>query len=144
MSTTSNDAYQVFKVDPPELVSGKKGTYVVRSDITSIEVQAAATGGETNMHAHTGLDGTWYVVSGRVRFYTGDADRDELIAELGPREGVFIKRSTPYWFECVSEDNLILLHVAAKAQSEINKRINYNDKGRPDLRPAPVVAEQAG
>ena len=136
-----DDPIQLFRVDPALLASGKSSDYVVRSDVTLVEVQAAATGGETNMHSHTGLDGAWYVVSGRARFYTGDAEHDELIAELGPRDGVFVRRSTPYWFECVSEDNLILLHVAAKAQSEMNQRVNYSDRGRPDLRPPPVLAD---
>ena len=136
-----DEPIQLFNVDPPLLASGKSSNYVVRSDVTLVEVQAAATGGETNMHSHTGLDGVWYVVSGRARFYTGDAEHDEFIAELGPRDGVFIRRRTPYWFECVSEDNLILLHVAAKAQDEANQRINYSDRGRPDLRPPAVLAD---
>jgi mannose-6-phosphate isomerase-like protein (cupin superfamily) len=141
VSGSEDLSIQVFKVDPPALASGKKSMYKVRSDVTSIEVQAAALqGGETNMHAHTGLDGTWYVVAGRANFYTGDDTREELIAELGPQEGVFIKRNTPYWFKCVSDENLVLLHVAARARDEENRRINYTDRGRPDLRKPPETA----
>jgi len=145
-----HDAIQPFRLAPKELTSGKKGTVVAKTDITVVEMQVAASGGSTNMHAHTGLDGAWFVVSGEARFYTADPDEaavkdrdltDIVVGDFGPCEGVLIRRDTPYWFECISKENLLLLHVATKAQAEPNKRVNYSDRGRPDLRLAPVEVE---
>jgi mannose-6-phosphate isomerase-like protein (cupin superfamily) len=140
------EGIQYFKVDPPVLASGKQGTVTVRTDITWVEIQAIAAGSGTNLHAHTGVDGVWYVVSGRGKFYTTG---DQLVGEIGSGEGFLIKRNTPYWFECTSGENLVLLHTATKAQTEVNKRINYEDSisnrsdFRPDARPEPVVAQSS-
>ena len=130
---------QTFDLNTGEmLLEGKEGTKVARTDITIVEIQVAATGGETNLHSHSGSDGTWYIVSGRARFYTTD---DELIGEFGAGQGVLIPRGTPYWFECISPENTVILHVFTLAKGEENQRTNYNDRSRPDLRPPPVVAQ---
>jgi mannose-6-phosphate isomerase-like protein (cupin superfamily) len=130
---------QYFELKPPRLASGKDSTILVRTDLTYVDLQAVAPGGRNNLHAHTGVDGVWYVISGRGRFYTTD---DKLVGEVGPGEGFLVKRNTPYWFECASDDNLVVLHVATRAQTEVNKRINYGERSAQHLAAKkPVLAE---
>jgi mannose-6-phosphate isomerase-like protein (cupin superfamily) len=73
-------------------------------------IQVIGKGGETNLHSHTHLDGLWFVLSGRVRFY-GEANR--LLAECGRYEGVLIPRGCPYWFEATGGEEAELLQVEA-------------------------------
>ena len=47
---------------------GKTDT-VTLTDVVGVSVQAVVDGGETNLHAHPGTDGIWFVLAGRARFY---------------------------------------------------------------------------
>ena len=62
------------------------------------------------MHSHPNMDGLWFVLSGRAKFYTTG---DELIAELGSLESVLIPRDYPYWFESDGDEILEILQVEA-------------------------------
>ncbi|MGH3762933.1 cupin domain-containing protein [Actinophytocola sp.] len=86
-----------------------------RGDLMRAEVQVVQEGGENNLHAHPTTDGFWMVLAGRAKFYTTG---DELVADLGPHEGVHVPRGFQYWFESSAEAPLELLHVSAKALGE--------------------------
>ena len=81
-------------------------------------VQVLRKGGENNLHSHAAMDGLWFVLSGKVRFYGKD---HELIGEFGNHEGVFIPRDVPYWFESVGDERLDIL----QAES-IDRRLKHN------------------
>jgi mannose-6-phosphate isomerase-like protein (cupin superfamily) len=51
------------------------------------------SGGEQELHMHTAMDGFWFVLSGRARFYT---EGDELVADLGPHEGILVPSGAKY------------------------------------------------
>ena len=125
---------QVFKYRTPDLpegpYEGKVITRLARTDRMLANVQVLKSGGENNLHSHKHLDGFWMVLSGRVRFY---GDNDELIAELGPREGILVPRNFKYWFESIGDETLELLQVesfdvaipnynAVREQERINHR----------------------
>jgi mannose-6-phosphate isomerase-like protein (cupin superfamily) len=80
------------------------------TDRMLVATQFLRSGGESNLHAHRTLDGFWFVLAGRARFYTTD---DELVAELGPHEGIIVPRDYPYWFESAGDEPLELLQVEA-------------------------------
>jgi mannose-6-phosphate isomerase-like protein (cupin superfamily) len=91
-------------------------------DLLRIDVQKIKDGGETNMHAHTGVDSAWFVLQGAARFYGYDGDTHEL----AEREGILIPKGTPYWFESAGSQPLEILHVLARdTRVEKNERINY-------------------
>ena len=111
--------YKTFEVKPQLLASGKKVTMLAKTDILSCGVQVVASGGETNLHAHNAQDAIWLVLGGKARFYgPGDA----VVAELGKNQALLIPRGEPYWFESASEENLVILRIAA------------TDKNTPDTR----------
>jgi mannose-6-phosphate isomerase-like protein (cupin superfamily) len=83
---------------------------LARTDRAFFAVQVVREGGENNLHSHAHVDGFWFVLSGRARFYTTG---DELLGELGPLEGVLIPREFPYWFESCGEDELEILQFEA-------------------------------
>src|ERR1700722_5587386 len=94
----------------PDVTSGKKIVKLCRPDRMIGAIQVLSQGGETNLHSHTHLDGLWFVLSGRVRFYGAD---NVVIGEYGRFEGVLIPRKCPYWFEAVGDDVAELLQVEA-------------------------------
>ena len=101
-------AAQVFRYEKPDIPDGrgKVGVLLGRTDIAFACVQhLRPTGGERTLHSHARTDGYWMVLSGRVRFYTTD---DELIADLGPLEGVVVPRNYPYWFEAAGVESELL------------------------------------
>jgi mannose-6-phosphate isomerase-like protein (cupin superfamily) len=106
----------VFRYAKPTLVKAKRGIApLVRSDILFSAVQVIREGGENSLHSHSAMDGFWFVLQGRARFY---GEGDKLIAEIGRHEGVFVPRNAPYWFESAGDEVLELLQVEA-----IDKRV---------------------
>ena len=127
---------QVFRYTTPELpegdFQGKFITRLARTDRMMANMQTLRSGGENNLHSHRHLDGFWFVLSGRVRFY---GEGDVVVAELGPREGVMVPRNFKYWFEAVGDEPLELLqvesfNVAIPNYSAIREqeRINHTPK----------------
>src|ERR1700704_3902340 len=95
---------------PAELKTNRGIAPLVRSDILFSAVQIIREGGENSLHSHSAMDGFWFVLRGRARFYGAE---DKLIAEIGQHEGVFVPRNVPYWFESVGDELLELLQVEA-------------------------------
>jgi mannose-6-phosphate isomerase-like protein (cupin superfamily) len=101
----------VFRYSRPEQLKTKRGIApLVRSDILFSSVQIIREGGENSLHSHAAMDGFWFVLRGRARFYGAG---DKLIGEIGQHEGVFVPRNVPYWFESVGDELLELLQVEA-------------------------------
>lgn len=133
-STTESAApsAQVFRYEKPEIPEGrgKTGVLLGRTDIAYLVVQhLRPDGGEKTLHSHAHTDGYWTVLSGRVRFYTTG---DELIADLGPMEGVVIPRNYPYWFEAAGVESELLQF---EANDQRQNPDAPHDSGRVDHTP---------
>lgn len=113
---------------PPdnEVKAPKEHVRLCRSDILRADVQIVRKGGDNNLHSHSGNDGFWFVLEGRVRFYGGEENK--VIGEFGKHEGVFIPRDAPYWFESADGGELELLHVAAKDPRVQDRRTDYEPR----------------
>jgi len=104
----SSDA-KVIRYTKPAMQRPKHIVLLCRTSSMFSTVQVISPGGgENKLHSHSNLDGFWFVLRGRVRFYTTD---DEVIAELGPEEAVSIPHNYPYWFENIGETDVELLQV---------------------------------
>jgi mannose-6-phosphate isomerase-like protein (cupin superfamily) len=79
------------------------------------------SGGENNLHTHTGEDAFWLVLNGAVKFY---GEGNQVIADLKKTEGILIPRGFKYWFESASDEPLEIIRVAARDQNTENKRVN--------------------
>jgi mannose-6-phosphate isomerase-like protein (cupin superfamily) len=112
----------VFGYESPAQLDKPKGiARLCRSDIIYSTVQILDEGGENNLHAHSAQDGVWIVLKGRARFY---GKGDELLAELGPLQGIHIPRGFYYWFEKAGEERLEILQVEAIDRSVVNRRLD--------------------
>jgi mannose-6-phosphate isomerase-like protein (cupin superfamily) len=84
-------------------------------------VQVVKSGGENNLHSHTGEDAFWFVLNGRVKFY---GEGDKVIADLQKGQGFLIPRGFNYWFESASDEPLEVIRVGALDQNKPNQRVN--------------------
>jgi mannose-6-phosphate isomerase-like protein (cupin superfamily) len=119
------NGFEVYKINPQIVAKGKNVTELVRTDLIRANVQVVTDGGETNLHAHTGMDATWTVLQGAATFY---GKGDEVIAKLEKHEGILITRATPYWFESSGDEPLVILHVMAYQPGATAKRIDYTPR----------------
>lgn len=112
---------KLFKYQRPEFEGVKKSMLVCNSDLMRVHVQVVKSGGENNLHTHTGEDAFWLVLNGAVKFY---GEGDKVIGALKKHEGILIPRGFNYWFESASDEPLEILRVAARDQGTENKRVN--------------------
>jgi mannose-6-phosphate isomerase-like protein (cupin superfamily) len=137
--TVSDSQAVIFKYEKETSIGRKKVHSLCRTDRIYGAVQVVREGGETNLHSHTYLDGFWFVLSGRARFYTTD---DEVLGELGPHEGILIPRGFPYWFERAGEDDLEIVQVEASSREA--KTVEEFAGGRIDYTPPHPDLVKAG
>lgn len=115
---------QTFKYEKPSEQSQAKGIVsLCQTDIIRGAVQVVREGGDNNLHSHTGMDGFWMVLKGRVRWY---GPGDEVLGEFGVHEGIVMPRNSQYWFESCGEEELELLQVVAFDRSVKNARVDVD------------------
>jgi mannose-6-phosphate isomerase-like protein (cupin superfamily) len=98
----------IFKIEKPEMKRGRHVRVLARTETMYCNVQFVREGGENKLHSHPNLDGLWFVLKGRARFYK---DHEELLVELNAGEGVVIPHDYKYWFESAGDEDLELLQV---------------------------------
>jgi mannose-6-phosphate isomerase-like protein (cupin superfamily) len=107
--------YTVFDVDATEVVRGHTQA-VARGDMMTVLVHRWPTGGEVQLHSHPFQDAAWTVLQGRVKFYGED---DRVLGDLGPHQGIFIPGGTFYWFENVSDEELVMTRISTSVPPEL-------------------------
>lgn len=123
MSTAGQDTEPVaFKLTQPETIDGKQYVGLGKAGMIVASAQYVTDGGDNNLHAHSAEDEAFLVLTGRIRFYGRD---NEVLAELGPMEGIAIPRMFPYWFESASDEVLTIFKIGAHDPRFKNERVNF-------------------
>ena len=126
--------YQTFSYKKPDhLRKGKGIVQLAQSPLIRGRVQIVQEGGENNLHSHTGMDGFWFVLAGKVKFY---GPGDVLIGEYGKHEGILIPAGLEYWFE--SSDPTEALEILQMAGFEKGVKATRNDVAAQKLDPDSV------
>jgi mannose-6-phosphate isomerase-like protein (cupin superfamily) len=122
--TTSVPQAQVFSYALPDVTRPKGIIRLAGSEQIRAMVQVVApNGGETNLHSHGAMDSVYFVLKGRVRFYS---DETTVLAELGPQEGLLMPHDCKYWFENAAEEPLELLQMVGFVPNvDRSSRTNY-------------------
>jgi mannose-6-phosphate isomerase-like protein (cupin superfamily) len=105
-------AYEKPNLD--EIARKRHTVWLGTTDRLFATIQAHREGGEVKLHAHTHLDGFWFVLAGRVRFY---CDETSVCADLGARQGVIIPRGEKYWFEAYGPEELEIFQIECSDKS---------------------------
>ena len=123
----AKQALEFFSFSNPGETETKARVKLAVTDFIRAEVQILGPGGGNNLHTHSGNDGFWLVLSGLLRFY---GEGPDPIAELGPMQGALVPHGTKYWFEPGSEEQVELLHVAARTSAKEDKRVDFAERFR--------------
>ena len=116
---------QTFRYEKPaEQETDKAIVSLCQTDIIRGAVQVVREGGDNNLHSHTGMDGFWMVLKGRVRWHGPDG----MIGEFGVHEGIVMPRNAQYWFESCGEETLELLQVVAFDREVKNERVDVDER----------------
>ena len=116
---------QHFKYESQTIEKSKKVSWLCKTDHLFAASQVIRQGGETNLHAHPSLDGFWFVLAGRARFYS---DETTIAFEAGQFEGVLVPRGTPYWFESVGDEQLEMIQVEASSKAFTTEEALFADR----------------
>lgn len=124
----AKQALEFFNYTNPGETDTKARVKLALTEFLRAEIQILGPGGGNNLHTHSGNDGFWLVLSGRLNFY---GEGPEPVAELGPMQGALVPHGTKYWFEPSSDEQVELLHVAARTSAKEDKRVDFADRFRP-------------
>lgn len=116
---------KIIRYVKPDLDRVKGVVVLARSDIMLAAVQLVKKGGENNLHSHSSMDGFWFVLKGKVKFYGAE---NVLLGEFGPHEGIFLPRGVSYWFESSSDEVLEILQVESFAKGIQSIRTDFEPK----------------
>jgi mannose-6-phosphate isomerase-like protein (cupin superfamily) len=133
--------FQAFEVRPELLAAGKKTTPLAASEILSGFVQVAQHGGENFLHHHAGEDQIFFVLQGEATFYT---EGNRVAAVLRRNEGMLVPRRTPYWYECTSAENLVIMRFIARAENDEQGIIRHSENMRESIAPQPIAGKRFG
>ena len=137
MVTTPSEISR-FKYEFPREFNGRRETiWFPETDHMLADVQVLGRGGETTLHAHTYLDGLWFVLSGKLRFYS---DATTAVGDLGRYEGVLVPRGCPYWFEMVDDEPVEVLQIECSDRplTKEEARKERADLNNPTFVPRPL------
>jgi mannose-6-phosphate isomerase-like protein (cupin superfamily) len=110
-----------FRYEIPEDIGNVKDLVDIWStEVLGVQVQVVRSGGETNLHAHVGVDSMWFVLSGSAAFY----DEDERKFVLNKHEMVVLPSGTKYWFESLSDEPLEVLHITGRDPRVKSERVD--------------------
>jgi gentisate 1,2-dioxygenase len=114
---------RVFRYEKPD-TGGRPRVFkkLGLTDILFAGVQVCRPGAANVMHSHSGMDGFYLVLKGRMRFY---GEGDVVLGDFGPMEGVVMPRNTPYWMEVVGDEEVELLHIEAFDRRVANRKTVY-------------------
>ncbi len=90
-------------------LNGRRGVVrLAKSETMVAMIQVLKPGGgEIELHSHGAMDGLWFVMRGKARFYGAG----EEYIEIGPHQAVFVPKDAPYWFENSGDEELEILQV---------------------------------
>jgi mannose-6-phosphate isomerase-like protein (cupin superfamily) len=99
---------KVIRYEKPESKRDRRVVTFARTDSMMVFMQVHKHSGESRLHKHPNTDAFWWVVRWKAAFHTTDHN---LLAELGPEEGVLIPRDVPYYFNALGDDDLEILQL---------------------------------
>jgi mannose-6-phosphate isomerase-like protein (cupin superfamily) len=110
-------------VRPDVLPNEKKSNFRLASaEHEKVVVLIVNEGGDNNLHYHLGMDSVYFVMKGRVRFYSADGS---VFGEYGPDEGIIMPAGARYRFEKIGTEEVQIFSVAVYPQGSAGSdRVN--------------------
>ena len=129
VSTHNAKPMSSMSYDSPDLAGSpiKVTQLYDAGDMLTFSIEKIHGGGDTGLHAHTGSESAWFVLSGGVRFH----DKEGGAFDLSTNEGVYIPPGEAYGFESVGDETLEVLHIKARdVRIETNERVDIEPRAQ--------------
>jgi mannose-6-phosphate isomerase-like protein (cupin superfamily) len=104
---SKNTKPTVFALRAQLLDQGRTDTVVAAAEDLIVRMKVYASGGENELHAHTGEDHTFMVLQGSARFYGPENEQ----VDIGPYQGIMLPKGAYYRFHATSKEPLVMIRV---------------------------------
>lgn len=114
----------VFNLSAQLLDQGRTDTVVAAAEDLIVRMKVYASGGENELHAHTGEDHTFMILQGSARFFGPQGEE----TELGQYQGIMLPRGAFYRFYATSKEPLVMIRVGSPnpRKQKVPYRINID------------------
>src|ERR1700756_4062494 len=106
---SKNTKPTVFALRAQLLDQGRTDTVVAAAEDLIVRMKVYASGGENELHAHTGEDHTFMVLQGSARFYGPEGEE----VDIGPYQGIMLPKGAYYRFHATSKEPLVMIRVGS-------------------------------
>ena len=107
----------VFNMRCQMLEQGRTDTVVAAAEDLIIRMKVYASGGENELHAHTGEDHSFMILQGSARFYGPDGET----TDLGPYQGIMLPKGAFYRFHATGTEPLVMIRVGGPSPKKQKK-----------------------
>jgi mannose-6-phosphate isomerase-like protein (cupin superfamily) len=124
LELSKNTKPTVFALRAQLLDQGRTDTVVAAAEDLIVRMKVYASGGENELHAHTGEDHTFMVLQGSARFYGPEGEE----IDIGQYQGIMLPRGAYYRFHATSKEPLVMIRVGSPNPRKQKKpyRIDIN------------------
>jgi mannose-6-phosphate isomerase-like protein (cupin superfamily) len=109
MAMAENTKPSVFTLRAQLLDQGRTDTVLAAAEDLIIRLKIYASGGENELHTHTGEDHSFIVLQGSARFFGPEGEE----IELGAYEGIMLPRGSFYRFYATSKEPLVMIRAGS-------------------------------
>lgn len=115
----------VFNLSAQLLDQGRTDTVVAAAEDLIVRMKVYASGGENELHAHTGEDHTFMIMQGSARFFGPQGEE----IELTQYQGIMLPRGAFYRFYATSKEPLVMIRVGSPNPRKQTKPYRINIDG---------------
>jgi mannose-6-phosphate isomerase-like protein (cupin superfamily) len=115
----------VFALRAQLPIQGRTDIPLAATEQFTVVLKTYASGGENTLHAHPNEDHSFIVMQGTARFH----GKDGVIDTLDKNQGILIPAEVLYWFEAVSEEQLVMLRVGTRLSGAADGQARVNSGG---------------
>lgn len=115
----------VFNMSCQLLDQGRTDTVVAAAEDLIVRMKVYASGGENELHAHTGEDHTFMILQGSAKFFGPQGEE----TDIGQWQGIMLPRGAYYRFYATSKEPLVMVRVGSPNPRKQKKPYRIDIKG---------------
>jgi mannose-6-phosphate isomerase-like protein (cupin superfamily) len=116
----------VFALGAQLLDQGRTDTMLAASEDLTVRIKVYASGGENELHAHTGEDHTFMILQGSAKFFGPEGEEIELV----PYQGILLPKGAYYRFYATSKEPLVMIRVGSPSVRRQKKPYRIDVSGK--------------
>jgi mannose-6-phosphate isomerase-like protein (cupin superfamily) len=115
----------VFALRAQLLDQGRTDTMLAASEDLTLRLKVYASGGENELHAHTGEDHTFIILQGSARFFGPEGEE----IELQQYQGIMLPKGAYYRFYATSKEPLVMIRAGGPSARKQKKPYRIDVEG---------------